>query len=46
LGGQARDRAEKALAARRQPRPFDVAQARAVFAQQMAQAVVPQVSRA
>jgi beta-N-acetylhexosaminidase len=46
LSGQARDRAEAALAARRQPKPFDIAQARAVFAQQMAQAVAPQVSRA
>jgi beta-N-acetylhexosaminidase len=46
LSGQARDRAEKALAARRPPKPFDVARARAVFAQQMAQAVAPQVSRA
>jgi beta-N-acetylhexosaminidase len=46
LAGPARERAEKALAARRQPAPFDVAQARALFVQQMAQVAVPQVSGA
>ena len=46
LSGAARDRAEKARAARRKPKPFDVVQARAAFAQQLAQAEAPQVSRA
>jgi beta-N-acetylhexosaminidase len=42
LSGRARERAEKALAARRKPEPFDVAQARTVFAQQMARIAPPQ----
>jgi len=46
LGGVARDRAEKALATRQQPKTFDVARARATFARQMAQAETPQASRA
>jgi beta-N-acetylhexosaminidase len=50
LASTARNRAEAALAVRRQPKPFDVAQARAIFAQQVAQvsslAAASQVSRA
>jgi len=44
LRGRPHERAERALATRRRPEPFDVAQARAVFAQQMARVATRAIS--